>query len=117
MFWIGGEADWYRFNGSNLQRFNEPGANTARPARTASFPDPMFEFPDAKGGEEEGFGAGKGAGCGHDMFAVMMAIGAGAWTPCLFLGFNLSQGLGGRAGDEVVTAVHNYCINCNYQHI
>ena len=77
----------------------------------------MFQFPDSQSGEQKGFGSGKGAGGGHDVFAVVMTVGTAAWASGFLFRFRLADGPGSWAGDEMVAAVHNYCINCNYQHI
>lgn len=77
----------------------------------------MFEFPDAQGGEEERFGSGQGAGGGHDVLAIVMAVGTAAGASGFLFGFGFADGPGAWAGDESMAAIHNYCISCNYQHI
>jgi hypothetical protein len=65
----------------------------------------MFKFPDAESGEEEGFGPGKGAGSGHDVFAVV-AVGAATWATRFFAGLMFPDGPGGGAGDVELAAIH-----------
>ena len=59
----------------------------------------MFEFPNAQGGEQEGFGPGEGAGCGHGVFAVV-TVGAAARASAFFAvgSFGFSDGPSGGAG-------------------
>ena len=106
-----------RLSGLTVQRFNDL---TKREAGTVLrlFADAMFEFPDAQGGEEERFGAGQGAGSGHGVFpVVVLAVGASARATRFFTGLRFAGGLGAVTGNKSMAAIHNYCINCNYQHI
>jgi len=95
-----------------------PPFRRSTPAATiALFADPMFEFPDAEGGEEKRFGSGQGAGSSHYMFAVLMTVRATAWATRFFASLRFADGFGSWTGDESVAAVHNYCISCKYQDI
>ena len=62
--------------------------------RSRLLDDAMFEFPNPKCRQEEGLGAGEGAGGGHGMFAVM-AVGTAAWASGFFAGFRFADGAGG----------------------
>ena len=70
----------------------------------------MFQFPNAEGREKERFGSGKGAGCGHGVFAIM-AVGTAAWPTGFFPGFIFAHGAGGRAGDVKVAVNVTACPN------
>ncbi|MDB6146900.1 MAG: hypothetical protein JWO45_564, partial [Spartobacteria bacterium] len=73
--------------------------------RTNLLAEALFQFPNAQGGEEEGFGAGKSAGCGH--WGMSVAIGGAVSVtvravPCalIFLPrFRFAHGAGSGRSD------------------
>ena len=73
----------------------------------------MFEFPNAKGGEQKGLGAGKSAGGGGFAVAVGGA-GAAAGTAAVFTRFRFFNALGGYADGEMA-AVHKYWLFYEYK--
>jgi hypothetical protein len=80
--------------------------------------DPLFELPNAEGGEEQGLGSGQGAGGGHSVFAIAMAVGTVAWAARFFAGrLRFADRARGRARDGKVAGIHNCRIIASFHNI